>query len=155
MLGLRREWKDAARAPMQTALHANAARLRCRHRGVRCRKYRQFLIRKMHRMDHLSLPDLHRVAGWQRRQVGRGGNVRRPAECFICAPSKSLPASFQHSARLCRQQAVVSSELSTSIPAVQVCTSCCQCLVLHGLHLRTQMLDLPSVDGCRHECSAC
>ena len=62
-----REWKAAARAPMQTAPHADAARLRCRHRGVRRRKYRQFLTREMHRMDHLSLPDLHRVAGWQRR----------------------------------------------------------------------------------------
>ena len=62
-----RKWKDAARAPMQTVLHADAARLRCRHRGVRRRKYRQFLTREMHCIDHLSLPDLHRMAGWKRR----------------------------------------------------------------------------------------
>ena len=62
-----REWKAAARAPVLTALHAAATSLRCRHRAVRRRKYRQFLTREMHRVDHLSLPDLHRVAGWRRR----------------------------------------------------------------------------------------
>ena len=51
---------------LPTALHADAARLRCRHRGARRQKYRQFLTCKMHCMDHLSLPDLHCVAGWRR-----------------------------------------------------------------------------------------
>ena len=62
-----REWKAAARAPVLTAHHAAANSLRCRHRAVRRRKYRQFLTNEMRRMDHLSLPDLHRIAGWRRR----------------------------------------------------------------------------------------
>ena len=53
---------------------------------------------------------------------------------FISALSK-----FSAS-RILSLPSTVLPSASTFTPAVQVSTSCCQCLVLHGLHLRHRCL---------------